>query len=85
MRRALALATCADLPGGDPDDAVLRAALAGRALRAEWTVWDEAAVDWSRFDGVLLRSTWDYQGRRDAFLAGARSVPRILNAPEVLA
>lgn len=31
-----------------------------------------------------MRSTWDYPARREEFLAWAESVPRILNAPEVL-
>ncbi len=85
MRRALALATCAEVADGDPDDAGLPAALAAQGVRAAWTVWDDESVDWSRFDGVLVRSTWDYHGRRDAFLAWAQSVPRVLNVPEVLA
>ena len=85
MRRALALATCADLPDGDPDDAGLPAALAAHGVRAAWAVWDDEAVDWSRFHGVLVRSTWDYHGRRDAFLAWAHAVPRVVNAPGVLA
>jgi glutathione synthase/RimK-type ligase-like ATP-grasp enzyme len=33
---------------------------------------------------VVVRSTWDYPGRRDEFLAWAESVPRVLNSPEVL-
>ena len=41
-------------------------------------------MDWSRFDLVVVRSTWDYPERRDQFLAWAESVPRILNAPTVL-
>jgi glutathione synthase/RimK-type ligase-like ATP-grasp enzyme len=85
MRRALALATCAEVADGDPDDAGLPAALAAQGVHAAWAVWDDESVDWSRFDGVLVRSTWDYHGRRDAFLDWARSVPRVLNAPGVLA
>jgi glutathione synthase/RimK-type ligase-like ATP-grasp enzyme len=41
-------------------------------------------VDWSRFDLVLPRSTWDYAERRDEFLAWARGVPRVLNTVPVL-
>lgn len=48
-------------------------------------VWDDPAVDWAAFDLVVVRGTWDYVDRRDAFLAWARSVPRLLNAPGVLA
>jgi glutathione synthase/RimK-type ligase-like ATP-grasp enzyme len=32
-------------------------------------VWDDASVDWSRFDAAIVRSTWDYADRRDEFLA----------------
>jgi len=41
-------------------------------------------VEWARFDLVVLRSTWDYAERRDAFLAWARSLPRVLNPLAVL-
>ena len=36
-------------------------------------------MDWARFGLVVLRSTWDYAERRDAFLAWARALPRVLN------
>jgi glutathione synthase/RimK-type ligase-like ATP-grasp enzyme len=52
-------------------------------IEAEPAVWD-ADVDWSRFDLVVLRSTWDYAERRDAFLSWARSLPRVLNPVPVL-
>ena len=47
-------------------------------------MWDAPEVDWGAFDLVLPRSTWDYAERRDAFLAWAASVPRVLNTLEVL-
>jgi glutathione synthase/RimK-type ligase-like ATP-grasp enzyme len=47
-------------------------------------VWDDSAVEWDAFDLVVLRSTWDYAERRDAFLAWARSLPRIENAVPLL-
>jgi glutathione synthase/RimK-type ligase-like ATP-grasp enzyme len=47
-------------------------------------VWDDDAVDWARFDLVIVRSTWDYPHRRHAFLAWAESLPRVLNSPAVL-
>jgi glutathione synthase/RimK-type ligase-like ATP-grasp enzyme len=46
-------------------------------------VWD-AKVDWSRYDLVVLRATWDYAERRDDFLAWARSLPRVVNPLPVL-
>ena len=76
----IALATCAAFPAGDPDDAHLAAALP----EARFAVWDDPAVDWSAFKLVVIRSTWDYQERRDEFLAWVRSVPLIINPPEVV-
>lgn len=81
----VALATCAELPAGDPDDHGLPGALAAHGVRARWQVWDDPAIDWSRFDAVVVRSTWDYQLRRDAFLAWAAGLPRVLNPLDVLA
>jgi glutathione synthase/RimK-type ligase-like ATP-grasp enzyme len=78
----VALATCAVFPGGDADDAGLPAALGG----ADFVLWDDPAADWERYDVVVVRSTWDYHLRRDAFLAWAdRLGSRLVNPPAVLA
>jgi glutathione synthase/RimK-type ligase-like ATP-grasp enzyme len=79
----IALATCGAFPDLDPDDRLLAAALGGRAVPA---VWDDPAVDWERFERVVVRSTWDYTGRRDEFLAWAERVGarRLRNPPDVL-
>ncbi len=79
----MALATCAAIPNGDEDFPALADALAERGVEAASAVWD-ADLDWSAFDLVVLRSTWDYAERRDAFLAWARSLPRVLNPVPVL-
>jgi glutathione synthase/RimK-type ligase-like ATP-grasp enzyme len=81
VRVTIALATCAAFPDGDGDDRLLTAALP----EARFAVWDDPAVDWAAFDLVVIRSTWDYQDRHDAFLAWARSVPRLVNPAEVIA
>lgn len=79
----VALATCSAFPDGDTDDAGLPAAIGGDVTFA---IWDDPAIDWSSFDLVVVRSTWDYQERRDAFLAWARGIgERLVNPPEVLA
>ncbi len=79
----VALATCAAFPDGDADDAGLPAAIDADVTFA---VWDDPAVDWAVFDLVVVRSTWDYQERRDAFLAWAREIgDRLVNRPDVLA
>jgi hypothetical protein len=80
----VALATCRALPEGDPDDRPLADALTAEGVEATWVVWDDPSADWAAFDLVLVRSPWDYTDRRDAFVAWARSVPRIANPADVL-
>lgn len=82
---SIALATCAELPGLDPDEQLLLEPLRALGVDAQPAVWDDATVDWAAFDLVVIRSTWDYTARRDEFLAWARSVPRIVNPAAVLA
>ena len=63
----LALATCAAIPGAYPDDAHLVLSLRAFGIEPVSCVWDDAAVDWSGFDAVLIRTTWDYFQRYDEF------------------
>jgi glutathione synthase/RimK-type ligase-like ATP-grasp enzyme len=80
------LVTCAEWPDGEPGGDLLVADLAARGLEARWVVWDDPAVDWSAAGAVAVRSTWDYEHRRDAFLAWAGTIgPALLNGAEVFA
>lgn len=81
---AVLLATCADLPSGDEDAALLDAALRRRGIDPRWAVWDDPTVDWGA-GLTVLRSTWDYTGRREQFLAWTRALPRLVNPAEVVA
>jgi glutathione synthase/RimK-type ligase-like ATP-grasp enzyme len=81
----IALATCSELPEGDADDALVAAALAAGDNSVVWRLWDDPEVDWSDFDAVVVRSTWDYQRRRDEFLAWAARIPALHNPASVLA
>jgi glutathione synthase/RimK-type ligase-like ATP-grasp enzyme len=83
--RAVAIATCAALPEGDEDAPLLATALASHSFEVEWCVWTDPAVDWTRFDLTLIRSTWDYTADRTAFVRWAESTPRLHNPPAVLA
>lgn len=79
----VALATCSFFPDGDADDAGLPDAIGGEV---EFAVWDDPAVDWDAYDLVVIRSTWDYQGRRDAYLAWAEGLgDRLVNPYDVIA
>lgn len=80
----VALATCAAIPAGDEDFPRLIEELASLGVATETAVWDDPGVDWSRYDLVLPRATWDYAERRTEFLDWARAVPRILNPPPIL-
>jgi glutathione synthase/RimK-type ligase-like ATP-grasp enzyme len=78
----VALATCAAFPDGDEDDAGIPAAIGGDVTFA---IWDDPDVDWSSYDLVVVRSTWDYQGQRDAYLDWARAIgERLVNPVAVL-
>lgn len=83
------LVTCAGLPYGEPGAPLLDAALAERGIRSRWAAWDDPGVDWSAADLVLVRSAWDYEHRREEFLAWAGSVERsgarLVNSAAVLA
>ncbi len=80
----IALATAREHPRGHEDDAGLPDALRDAGLEPAWVVWDDAAVDPSRFALTLVRSVWDYTARRDAFLAWADRVPNLHNPAAVL-
>jgi len=80
----VALATAAQLPDLDEDGAALLEALDAEGVQAVPVVWDSGA-DWAAYDLVVVRSTWDYDRRREQFLAWAASVPRLANPADVLA
>lgn len=70
----IGLATRADLPDWEVDDRCLHAALREQGVEFEQAIWTDPELDWSRFDAVLIRTTWDYQDRRDEFVAWAERV-----------
>ena len=84
MTRRVALATCAAWPDLDVDGPELLAALAAEGLDVQVHAWD-SGIDWSVFDLVVIRTTWDYWDHHDAYLAWTRSVPRLANPAEVVA
>lgn len=83
----IALATCAVLPRPDADLSLLVEAFGRRGAAAEVVVWDDEAVAWSAFDAVLVRSTWDYVEKFDAFsrwIDAASRATRVFNDPSIL-
>lgn len=83
MTAEVMLATCADLPTGDPDDGDLVAALAALGIRGRWADWRGPAEAFA--DSLtVIRSTWDYTDRREQFLTWADAVPRLANPAPIL-
>ncbi|MCD2187074.1 ATP-grasp domain-containing protein [Actinomycetospora soli] len=60
----------------DAENQPLVAALVERGADARVEPWDspDDVAGWSAADLVAVRTTWDYTGRRDEFLAWARAV-----------
>ncbi|HIV56825.1 MAG TPA: hypothetical protein H9902_02610 [Candidatus Stackebrandtia faecavium] len=80
----IAIATCRKLPDLDEDEALIVPPLRQRGHFVEVEIWDDAAVNWSSYDAVIVRSCWDYQDRVDDFLDWAARVPRLHNPASVL-
>lgn len=71
----LAIATYAAQPALHDDDRLLLPALEAEGVDAVPCVWSAPDVDWSRFDAVLLRSTWDYFERYAEFCRWLDALP----------
>ncbi len=84
VSRAIAIASCQQLPDGDPESRLLVAALAELGLAASVLDWADPRVDWAGFDATVIRTTWDYTLRQAEFLAWADMVPRLHNPAGVL-
>jgi len=79
----IALATAVAMDTADADEELLMEHLPG----AELAAWDDPRVDWSRFDVVVLRSTWNYTDHLDEFLAWidrVSAVTRLINPASVV-
>jgi glutathione synthase/RimK-type ligase-like ATP-grasp enzyme len=68
MKRCCFL-TMYDLEGFVCDDDLARPPLEGLGWQLSDCGWRNPGVDWSQFDVVVIRSTWDYQSDPTGFLA----------------
>lgn len=74
----VALATSQELKNLHFDDQHLLKALTDAGVNAMPVVWSDPKVDWGQFDCCVIRSTWDYSGRVEEYLAWARMVSQII-------
>ncbi|MFE3455295.1 RimK family alpha-L-glutamate ligase [Nonomuraea sp. NPDC059194] len=80
--------TFADAEARDDERDLVIAAWQEAGIEGRVVRWDDPETDWSAFDAAVVRSVWDYVGRREEFLAWARAtagVTRLLNPAAVLA
>jgi glutathione synthase/RimK-type ligase-like ATP-grasp enzyme len=75
-RRRVALVTAREAQALDADLPPLTDALHHAGVDVDIVRWD-AAHDWSQFDMLLLRSTWDYMSRLGEFLSWAEQASRV--------
>ncbi|MAU13069.1 MAG: hypothetical protein CL607_24845 [Anaerolineaceae bacterium] len=57
-------------------------------IEAEFVIWDDECIDWSRYDAVLVRSIWNYHEKPQIFLdwlssLESQSIP-VANKPDIL-
>jgi glutathione synthase/RimK-type ligase-like ATP-grasp enzyme len=87
-RPAVALATYEGRPSLHPDDRLALDALIDRGADAVSVVWDDASIDWTTYDAVVVRSCWDQHTRPYAFTNWAVSTTAngtpVLNAPRTI-
>ncbi|MEU3030951.1 ATP-grasp domain-containing protein [Streptomyces incarnatus] len=86
-RIALATYDPGTAPSRDADLPVLVRALNEAGARADAPYWDDPDIDWSAYDLVVVRSTWDYSWRAaefTAWLERVARVTRIANPVEVI-
>src|SRR5205807_2399206 len=83
-----ALPPSAKLPTRNEADRLLTPALAELGLAAVPAVWDAPDVCWEEFQGVVVRSCWDYHHRLEEFLTWVARLERagipVWNPPAVL-
>jgi len=65
----IALLSIADLTGFVSDDDLVVAPLRALGHVAESVPWQQTAVAWRDYGGVVIRTTWDYQNNLPAFLS----------------
>jgi glutathione synthase/RimK-type ligase-like ATP-grasp enzyme len=63
----IALLTCEKLPDLLPSDQLLIPELAKHNIVAKAEIWDNISVDWSTYDYLIFRNTWDYYEKEEKF------------------
>lgn len=73
----IGLLTCAKLPELTPEDQLLLPELAKHNITATAVIWDDATIQWSNFDYLIFRNTWDYFEKEAAFNTWLDSIEQL--------
>lgn len=80
--------TCRNLDGFVVDDHHLKLEFEKRGDKVSEVPWDETQVDWSQFDVVLIRTTWDYSERLPEFIEAMEKIEesgtKLLNSLNII-
>ena len=57
---AFGFVTCTDYPDLTEDDRYVQRFLQSKNIQVDAGIWTDEEIDWSDYDVVILRSTWDY-------------------------
>ena len=63
----LGILTCARLPELLESDQKLIPLFKKYNITAKAVIWDDESIDWTAFDYLLFRNTWDYYQKEAAF------------------
>ena len=84
----IALLTCENLPDLSPADQQLIPLLADHNINAVPAVWDDKSIEWTQFDYLVFRNTWDYFEKETEFNNWLEHIERLgikcLNSIDVI-
>ncbi len=63
----IAILTCDKLPNLNTIDQLLIPELAKHNIQATIEIWSDTTIDWTKFDYLIFRNTWDYFERETEF------------------
>lgn len=72
--RKVVLLACDDLTGYTVDDDLLIAPFADAGWHAEFISWSATGIEWSQYEAVIIRATWDYHYRLPEFLSALQRI-----------
>lgn len=73
----IAILTCEQLPDLNPHDQPLIAELAKHAVEASPVVWDDPSINWTDFDYLIFRNTWDYFEKEAKFNSWLNAIEKL--------